>query len=55
MTDPGSSAETAGLLRARGWSVRLLLLASVIVLAGVIYNIWPTVCQWPVETAQWRT
>lgn len=43
MTDPGSSAETAGLLRARGWSVRLLLLASVIVLAGVIYNIWPTV------------
>ena len=43
MTDPGSSAETAGLLRARGWSVRLLLLASVIVLAGVIYNIWSTV------------
>ena len=43
MTDPWSSAETAGLLRARGWSVRLLLLASVIVLAGVIYNIWPTV------------
>jgi hypothetical protein len=43
MTVPGSSAETAGLLRARGWSIRLLLLASVIVLAGVIYNIWSTV------------
>ena len=43
MTVPGPSAETAGLLRAREWSIKLLLLASVIVLAGVIYNIWSTV------------
>lgn len=42
MTVPGSSAEVAGLLRARGWSLRLLLLAAVSVLAGVIYNIWST-------------
>ncbi len=43
MTAAASSAEVVGLLKARGWSLRLLLLAAVSVLAAVIYNIWSTV------------
>jgi len=43
VTDLGSSVEVAALLKARGWSFRVLLLAAVGVLAGVIYNIWSTV------------
>lgn len=42
MTVPGSSVEVAGLLRARGWSLKLLLLAAMSVLAGLIYSIWST-------------
>lgn len=43
MTDRGSSVEVAALLKARRWSIRFLLLATVGVLAAVIYNIWSTV------------
>ena len=43
MTDRGSSVEVATLLKARGWSIRILLLAAVCVLAAVLYNIWLTV------------
>lgn len=43
MTDRGSSVEVAALLKARGWSIHVLLLAAVGVLLGVIYNIWSTV------------
>lgn len=43
MTDRGPSVEVAALLKARGWSFRVLLLAAVGVLAGVIYNAWVTV------------
>jgi hypothetical protein len=43
VTDPGSSVEVAALLRARGWSIRILLLAAVGVLAAVLYDIWSTV------------
>jgi len=35
-----TSVEVAALLKARGWSIRVLLLAAVGVLARVIYNIW---------------
>ncbi|MEP7036377.1 MAG: hypothetical protein ABI934_12370, partial [Actinomycetota bacterium] len=37
-----SSGKVAALLKARGWSIRVLLLAAVGVLAAVIYNIWST-------------
>jgi hypothetical protein len=37
VTDRGSSVEVAALLKARGWSIRVLLLAAVGVLASVIY------------------
>lgn len=47
MTDLVSSAELKGLLKAREWSIRLLLLTAVSVLAGVIYNIWFTVASMP--------
>lgn len=43
MTDHGSSVEVAALLKAREWSIRVLLLAAVGVLASVLYNIWSTV------------
>jgi hypothetical protein len=43
VTDRGSSVEVAALLKARGWSIRILLLAAVGVLAAVLYNIWFTV------------
>jgi hypothetical protein len=43
VTDRGSSVEVATLLKARGWSIRILLLAAVGVLAAVLYNIWVTV------------
>lgn len=43
MTDRGSSVEVATLLKAREWSIRILLLAAVGVLAAVLYNIWFTV------------
>lgn len=43
MTDRGPSVEVAALLKARGWSFRVLLLSAVGVLAGVIYNVWVTV------------
>lgn len=36
----GSSAEVAGLLKAWNWSLRLLLMAAVSVLAGVVCSIW---------------
>jgi hypothetical protein len=40
---PGSSAEVAGLVKAQEWSLRLLLMGAVSVLAGVLYAIWSTV------------
>jgi hypothetical protein len=43
VTDRGSSVEVAALLKARGWSIRILLLAAAGVLAAVLYNIWFTV------------
>ena len=43
MTDRESSDKVAALLKARGWSIRVLLLAAVGVLAAVIYNIWTTI------------
>jgi hypothetical protein len=43
VTDRGSSVEVATLLKAREWSIRILLLAAVGVLAAVLYNIWFTV------------
>jgi hypothetical protein len=43
VTDAGSSVEVAALLKVRGWSIRILLLAAVGVLAAVLYNIWFTV------------
>jgi hypothetical protein len=43
VTDLGPGVEVAALLKARGWSIRVLLLAAVGVVAGVIYNIWSTV------------
>jgi hypothetical protein len=43
VTDRGSSVEVATLLKARGWSIRILLFAAVGVLAAVLYNIWFTV------------
>ena len=43
MTDRRSSVEVATLLKAREWSIRILLLAAVSVLAAVLYNIWFTV------------
>lgn len=43
MTDRGSSVEVAALLKARGWSFRVLLLAAAGVLASVIFNVWSTV------------
>lgn len=43
MTDRGSSVEVAALLKAREWSIRVLLLTAVGVLASVIYNIWSSV------------
>jgi hypothetical protein len=43
VTDRGSSVEVAALLKARGWSIRILLLAAVGVLAAVLYNIWSTI------------
>jgi hypothetical protein len=41
--DPGSTVEVAALLKARGRSIRLLLLGAAAVLGGVLYNIWSTV------------
>jgi len=41
VTATGSSAEVAGLLRARTWSLRLLLMAAASVLAGVVYASGP--------------
>ena len=38
MTDRESSGKVAALLKARGWSIRVLSLAAVGVLAAVIYN-----------------
>jgi hypothetical protein len=43
VTDRGSSVEVATLLKAREWSIRILLLAAAGVLAAVLYNIWLTV------------
>ena len=43
MMGPGSSAEVAGLVKAQEWSLRLLLMGAVSVLAGVLYAIWSTV------------
>jgi hypothetical protein len=43
VTDRGSSVEVAALLKARGWSFRVLLLAAAGVLASVIFNVWSTV------------
>jgi hypothetical protein len=43
VTDHGSSVEVAALLKARGWSIRILLLSAFGVLAAVLYNIWSTV------------
>jgi hypothetical protein len=43
VTDRGSSVEVATLLKAREWSIRILLLAAAGVLAAVLYNIWFTV------------
>jgi hypothetical protein len=39
----GSIPRAAGLLKARRWSVRLLLIAAVSMLAAVVYGIWFTV------------
>jgi hypothetical protein len=43
VTDRGSTVEVETLLKARKWSIRILLLAAVGVLASVLYNIWFTV------------
>lgn len=49
----GSSAYVAGLLKARNWSLRLLLMAAVSVLAGVVWRIWFAVSLTRTFAAQW--